>query len=173
MGEQTMEDADGLGDLMTPTLGHGGRFALWGFRACAMGHRRSCTLVKGFERELGPFAEDALNGLLVLAQCLGTDGRRRVQIHGSGCLRATSDEVCVIAALSAAQMEHRSLFEAHVTWLLAGAPTHTAWVAAQQAASAFLSAGLFIQAPMLEITPPAPALAAMPMGVMVHKGGRA
>ncbi len=173
MERDGMESGADLGDVMIPELGFGGRFALWGFRACAIGHRTCCTLTKGYGLELGAHAEDALNGLVVLAQCLGTHGRRRVRVHRPGCLRATSDEICIVAALSAAQMDHRTLFEAHFTWLLAGAPTQTAWTAAQMTARAHLHGGLFIQAPSLEITPPAPTIASLPMGIMVQDGGHA
>ncbi len=161
-------------DSLIPELGFAAGFALWGFRGCALGFSKCCVLARGYERELGAQATDALNGLLVLAQIIGHDGRRKVKLGFPGCIAATPDELSLVAALSAAQSGQDHLADAHLTWLLARIPSETAKTAVARIAEAFLKAGLIITPPDdVSISVPDISHPAFGGRLVLHEGGRA
>lgn len=161
-------DQEFLNHPLLTELGFAAGFALWGFRSCARGQERCCVIAQGFQRMFGADAPLAVGGLLALARILGADGRRKIRLASPGCVRLTSDELSVVAALAAAQAGDEPRLEAHLSWLLACAPEPRACVAAWRTGQVFADAGMKIEAPELDITPP---LAAHTF--VVHEGGRA
>lgn len=143
-----MDDSSYLADTYLPELGRGAATAMWGFRACALGHAKCCCLIKGFTAVFGrEAAGPVLSDLLKLARIVGNEGRRRVRLAMPGCARITYDEASFLSALSAAQSPDPALRDAHLSWLLAMSATDEASDCTSRLAGRFLSYGLPIQAP--------------------------
>lgn len=138
--------------VTVPDLGPGAGYALWGFRAAAIGGVRCPTLTEGFEEVFGEFAHPALGALLLLAQQLGSEGGRRINIAGPGCNFATADELSIIAMLAAAQAHDTDRCYAHLTWLMCGRNEKSAFYAADSIAGIFCAVDLTIHAPRVEVT---------------------
>lgn len=128
-------------------LAPGGRYALWGFRACAAGHGRCVTLHSGFARAFGQNAGPALSALQDLACELGGRGRRTIAVAAPGWVQLTADETSILAALAASQRHDVNRRDAHLTWLFAGAPTAQSIRVIDRIASLFAICGLRIVQP--------------------------
>ena len=151
--------------MPTPTtirvsdLGPGAGYALWGFRASAIGHVQCPVLIRGFDDVFGDHSRPALGGIQLLARELGMSGGRRITIACPGCGNATADEISLVATLSAAQRGDADLCDAHLTWLMCGKRQETARSAAFSIASVFRAVGLDIAKPNVELVCHAPSKA--------------
>ncbi len=52
-----------------------------------------------------------------MARFIGHEGRRKVSLAVPGCIRLTRDEVSLLTAFSASQMQDNALRDAHLSWL--------------------------------------------------------
>lgn len=151
-----MNDSAYLIDTYLPDLGRGSATAMWGFRACALGHARCCCLIRGFEEIFGKDAAGpVLSELLELARILGNEGRRKVKLAMPGCARITYDEASFLSAISAAQSSDLALRDAHLSWLLAMSASQDASNHASRLGGYFLAHGMPVCAPECETVPPA------------------
>ena len=104
-------------------LGPGAQIAMFGFRSSAFGHTRCCCLLKTYNHIFGDDCGGRVLGRLMrLAECLGRDGNRRLDLTLPNAIRFTHDEASVLSALSAAQNDEQDTSRAHLTWLLARPP---------------------------------------------------
>jgi len=122
-------------DQIITDLGFGSGFALWGFRAIAMGKGNCRCLSAGFNRAFsidnesaksqhgGSQGKLAINALKSFSYQLGNLTKRKIKLSPPGTLRVTADEISIIASLSAAQSENEKLCDAHLMWLRGGAET--------------------------------------------------
>lgn len=140
-----------------PDLGVGGAFALWGFRAAAIGHADCPALQSGFDRSFGEDAAPALHAICRLVKSLGMDGRRRILLSRPGCCAVTHDEMSIVAMLSAAQTGDGVRREAHLCWLMGKGCNFEAAAVATRIGEYFRGAGMVIDAPAIAIETPAPA----------------
>ena len=130
-------------DVKITDLGFGSGFALWGFRAIASGKENCRHLTTGFNRAFemdndelcsqhgGRYGKLAMNALKSFSYQLGCMGRRKIILSDSGTMGVTADELCIVAALSAAQGVDDNLCHLHLTWLLGQSQTHLARHAAK------------------------------------------
>ncbi len=131
-----------------PSLGLGAGMLVWGFRASAAGRSACPCVVQGFAHRFGASGgEDVREALLSLTSHIGCEGRRKVRIAMSGCLRLTHDEASLVSALGAAQSADSALRDAHLSWLLAMPASREASTLADRLASAFTVAALSINPP--------------------------
>lgn len=140
-------------------LGFGGSFALWGFRAIAGGQGNCRKLNVGFNQAFavdnqlcrsqhgGGHGRLAMNALKSFAYQLSRLGRRKIILASSGTMRLTADEICIIAALSAAQKDQEDLCNAHLLWLLGTTNTHLAYHAAITYSLVCTNTGIDIEKP--------------------------
>ena len=135
-------------------LGCGAGYALWGFRAAAIGHLDCCALTRGYDSAFGAESAPARGAVLVFARVVGSVGNRRITLGAPGCGGATCDELSIIAVLAAAQNKDPELRDAHLLWLRARRGCKTAGAAADAVATRFTSAGLIINAPPIELFDP-------------------
>ena len=150
-----MTESAYLTDTSLPDLGRGSATAIWGFRACALGHARCCCLIRGFERIFGKEAAGpVLSELLELARIFGNDGRRKVKLAMPGCARITYDEASFLSAISAAQSVDLALRDAHLSWLLAMSASQAASEHTSRLGGYFLAHGMPVCAPECETVPP-------------------
>ena len=160
-----------LDDLTTEDLGFGAGFVLWGFRACARGKAQCPVIVRGYHQMFGEVGLCVLTALLGFARVLGVEGRRTLTLAAPGSARMTADELSIVAAFAAAQARETDKLDAHLAWLMAGAPHGKATMAADHIGHHFAARGLEIRSPQLEASPMIPATASA--GFVVHAGGRA
>ncbi|MEO0399524.1 MAG: hypothetical protein AAF224_08915 [Pseudomonadota bacterium] len=137
--------------MTIPQLGLGAGYALWGFRAAAVGQIECPALVRGYRRLFEKSADDALSAVLVFARTIGSEGVRRIGLGVPGCCGVTSDELSIAAVLSAAQAEDTSRRDAHLLWLLGCTGDGASARAADDVAAAFLVSGLVIEQPPVEL----------------------
>lgn len=142
-----MRDSAFVTDTYLPDLGTGSGIAIWGFRACAMGGAGCCTIVRGFENAFAGDGAPVLGSMLALARFIGHDGRRKVSLAMPGCARITRDELSLLAAFGAAQMQDEALRDAHLTWLTARAPDEAMTSVTDHIAVSFLIHGYQIGLP--------------------------
>ena len=135
-------------------LGCGAGYALWGFRAAAIGHLDCCALTRGYDGAFGAESASTRGAVLVFARIIGSVGRRRIMLGAPGCGGVTCDELSIIAVLAAAQARQPERRDAHLLWLLARRGCETASAAADAVALRFTSAGLAIKAPPIELHDP-------------------
>ncbi len=150
-------------------LGRGAGLAVWSFRACAVGRAGCCTLVRGYENVFGEDGPPALGSMLALARLIGHDGRRKVSLALPGCVRMTRDELSLLTALAAAQVQDEALRDAHLSWLTARSATDRVGALADHIAGVFTRHGLLIQLPET----PAAVLPARPGRIYAIEGGHA
>ena len=143
-----------ISSMRMPDIGSGAGYALWAFRASAIGHSNCPALVKGYAEAFGDLGRLALGGVRLLAHELGTTGGRRVSIAAPGCCRVTADELSIVALLSGAQSNDDALCDAHLAWLLCGGDPSMARAAAASIGSVFLRAGFFISRPDINLAFP-------------------
>lgn len=132
-------------------LGCGAGYALWGFRAAAIGHLDCDALTRGYDSVFGAESAPARGAVLVFARIIGSVGKRRIMLGAPGSGGVTSDELSIIAVLAAAQAQEPERRDAHLLWLLARRGGETAGAAADAVALRFTSAGLAINAPPIEL----------------------
>lgn len=140
--------------LTVHQLGAGAALALDAFRIMAAGGDPG-AVVTAFDRQFGLAGRAALGALQLLVREIGSAGARRVSIACPGCCRMTSDELSVLAMLSAAQRGDHQRLAAHLAWLLAGPDSDTARVSALAVGGLFKGAGLAIEGPPVEVSSPA------------------
>ena len=136
-----------LDSTYLPDLGTGSSLAIWGFRACAMGGAGCCTIVRGFDDAFGEDGGPVLGNVLALARFIGHEGRRKVSLAMPGCARITRDELSLLTAFAAAQMQDESLRDAHLTWLTARSPNQAVSCITDYIAMAFARHGHDIRLP--------------------------
>lgn len=135
-------------------LSCGAGYALWGFRAAAIGHLDCCALTRGYDSAFGAQSAPARSAVLVFARIIGSVGKRRIMLGAPGCGGVTCDELSIIAVLAAAQAREPERRDAHMLWLLARRGCETAGAAADAVATRFTAAGLVINAPPIELYDP-------------------
>lgn len=158
-----------VSSLTIPQLGPGAGYALWGFRAAAMGHFDCAVLVRGFERLFAEQSATARTAVFCFARAIGSYGKRRIGLGEPGCCGVTSDELSVVAVLAAAQNKDADRRDAHLLWLLGRRDSHAARASADAVGSVFNSVGLVIEQPPVQLYTPQ---AAKPFEVH-HSAGRA
>ncbi|MEM6414763.1 MAG: hypothetical protein AAF720_08920 [Pseudomonadota bacterium] len=155
--------------MTIPQLGLGAGYALWGFRAAAVGHIECPALVKGYQRLFAENADHALSMILLFTRTTGNIGTRRIGLAVPGCCGVTSDELSIVAVLAAAQACDTDRRDAHLLWLLGRSGDERATNAADRVGEAFRRIGLSIEQPPVEL---ATTPAAKPYAVL-HAAGRA
>ena len=143
-------------------LTFGAHFVVWAFRALALGRNDNPVVARTFEDACSPVAEESRNAFIVFVRELQRLGRRRVRLAPPGCLTLTRDEQLILAVFSAAaagspttiraancRRAHDRL-EAHLTWLMGGAPRPPLAAAAAVVAQALEFNGHVIPAPLVE-----------------------
>lgn len=134
-----------------PELGLGAGYAIWGFRAIAMGHGDCPVLIRGFEHTFGNHSERAHRAVSALANEMNAGGRRRIKLAMPGCGFPTADELSVVAMLSAAQQGDTLRSQTHLAWLMHANCSDAALIAAISIGAAFDAVGMTIEAPQVEI----------------------
>lgn len=133
-------------------LGRGAGYAIWGFRAIAIGRGDCPALLRGYEMMFGDQHRPALGAMHLLVRAIGNDAGRRFSLGAPGCCGVTSDEVCLIAMLAAAQNLDLARRDAHVRWLTVGKGAVSAQIAADAVGAAFKKADVMIDQPPIELT---------------------
>ncbi|MBQ1542402.1 MAG: hypothetical protein IIZ63_10400 [Caulobacteraceae bacterium] len=131
-------------------LTFGAHFVVWAFRALALGRNDNPVVARTFEDACSPVAEESRNAFIVFVRELQRLGRRRVRLAPPGCLTLTRDEQLILAVFSAAQEGAHDRLEAHLTWLMGGAPRPPLAAAAAVVAQALEFNGHVIPAPLVE-----------------------
>ena len=131
-------------------LTFGAHFVVWAFRALALGRNDNPVVARTFEDACSPVAEESRNAFIVFVRELQRLGRRRVRLAPPGCLTLTRDEQLILAVFSAAQEGGHDRLEAHLTWLMGGAPRPPLAAAAAVVAQALEFNGHVIPAPLVE-----------------------
>ncbi len=132
-------------------LGCGAGYALWGFRAAAIGHLDCGALARGYDAVFGAHGAQARCAVLVFARLIGSAGRRRICLGAPGCCGVTCDELSIVAVLAAAQAGDIGRRDAHLLWLLARRDGDAAGEAASSLARRFSAIGLEIKPPPVEL----------------------
>jgi hypothetical protein len=161
-----------VAQVTIPSLGAGGAYALWGFRASAVGHGCCSVLIRGFRDVFGDNGTPALGALRFLARTMGAEGGRRICLAEPGCCGVTCDELSIVALLAAAQGDDACRRDAHLRWLMGGRGEDMGRAAANAVASAFREAGVLIEPPPVEIESPK-ANGAFPAFRTFHETGHA
>lgn len=143
-----------VASLTIPQLGVGAGYALWGFRAIAIGHRDCPALVRGFERLFEEKSTAARNAVYQFAGAISTCGNRRIAVAEPGSCGVTSDELSIVAVLAAAQRSDAERRDAHLLWLLAQRKNESAGRAADSVGLMFKAAGLLIDQPPIQLFTP-------------------
>ncbi len=136
-----------VAQITIPSLGDGGGYAVWGFRAAALGQGRCDVVVRGFKTAFGDYGTPALGGLRFLARALGSEGARRICLAAPGCCGVTCDELSIVAMLAAAQDDDAARRDAHLRWLMGGRGEEMGRAAANTVAHSFKAGGFTIEAP--------------------------
>ena len=158
-----------VSSLTIPQLGPGAGYALWGFRAAAIGHFDCAALVRGFERIFEERSATARTAVFCFARAIGSCGKRRIGLGEPGCCGVTSDELSVVAVLAAAQNKDAERRNAHLLWLLGRRENQAASAAADAVGAVFSAAGLVIEQPPVQLYTPQEA---KPFEVL-HSAGQA
>lgn len=157
--------------LTIPSLGMGPGYAIWSFRAAAMGHIDCPALTSAFERLFGLEWQDALGAVLVFAKSVGLASSRRISLAAPGCCGVTRDELAMVQALAAAQIGDDKRRDAHLDVLTCAGRGASVGAAADMLANCFLQAGLSLEPPQLYSKPEAEAKG--PALRLVHPAGHA
>lgn len=137
--------------MTMPQLGRGAGYAVWAFRAIAIGHGDCPSLLKGYEMVFGDHHRPALGAVQLLVRAIGNEAGRRFSVGAPGCCGVTADEVCLVAMLAAAQDYDADRRDAHVRWLTIGKGGVIVQIAADAVGAAFRKAGLSIDQPPVEL----------------------
>ncbi|MEM9169766.1 MAG: hypothetical protein AAGC56_08935 [Pseudomonadota bacterium] len=135
-------------------IGIGAGHAVWGFRASVVSRTDCPTLIKGFENILFAYGRPAIHALAMMAQTLGSQGRRKLGVACPGCGYVTADELSIVALLAALQRDDDALANAHLSWLMGGRGEAEAKTAASRIAALFAAGSIAIDAPPIEISTP-------------------
>ncbi len=137
--------------LTIPQLGLGAGYVLWGFRAAALAHTDCPALKKGFERALGEDSERAAECIDDLVHSIRSKGGRRITLGEPGCCGVTTDELSIVALIASAQQQDFARRDAHLRWLMGGHGEDRARLAADTIGALFLTAGMSIYLPEIEV----------------------
>ncbi len=137
--------------LTIPQLGLAAGYILWGFRAAAMRHTECRVLREGYQRALGPDGDSALECMHELVRSIGLHGGRKILIGEPGCCGVTADELSVVALIASAQEQDGERRDAHLRWLMGRHGEDRARLAADTIGALFLTAGMGINPPDLEL----------------------
>ena len=140
-----------VASMTMPQLGGGAGYALWAFRAAAIGHFDCPALVRGFDRLFEEKSVTARGALLNFARAIGSHGHRRIGLAEPGCCGVTSDELSIVAVLAAAQKQDAERRDAHLLWLLGRRDFRIAATTADTVGVAFESIGLSIDQPPIQL----------------------
>ena len=143
-----------VASLTIPQLGCGAGYALWAFRAAAIGHFDCPALVRGFDRAFADRSLEARDALYYFARAIGSRGNRRIGLGQPGCCGVTSDEMSIVAVLAAAQDKDDARRDAHLLWLLGHRDVGNAATTADAVGAAFKSRGLMIDQPPIQLCKP-------------------
>lgn len=147
-----MSQACFVPEMSLSNLGRGTRMAVWGFRACAIGHSECCALIRGFEHAFAEEGPPVLGSILSVARFIGHEGRRKVSLAVPGCIRLTRDEVSLLTAFSASQMQDDALRDAHLSWLTGRAADRQLGLLSDHVACVFARHGYDILLPSAKET---------------------
>lgn len=104
-------------------LGPAAQIATFGFRACAFGQTKCCCLLNVFKDFFGDETGGRVLGRFMrLAECLGNNGLRQLDVTVPNAISFTHDEASMLSALSSMQHGSYAQARAHLTWLLARPP---------------------------------------------------
>lgn len=143
-----------VASMTMPQLGCGAGYALWAFRAAAIGHFDCPALVRGFDRVFEDRSAEARGALLQFARAIGSCGGRRIGLGQPGCCGVTNDELSIVAVLAAAQNKEDARRDAHLSWLLGRSNVRVAATTADAVGAAFRSGGLMIAQPPIQLYEP-------------------
>ena len=135
-------------------LGPGAQVATFGLRACAFGQTKCCCLLNMFKDFFGEEnCGRVMGSFLRLAECLGNNGLRQLDITVPNATRFTHDEASVLSAISS--MQHGSYIRAraHMTWLLARPPRTDEINIICDLANFFSSCDTIVQSPEYQSMP--------------------
>ena len=135
-------------------LGPGAQVATFGLRACAFGQTKCCCLLNMFKDFFGEENGGRVMGsFLRLAESLGNNGLRQLDITVPNATRFTHDEASVLSAISS--MQHGSYMQAraHMTWLLARPPRADEISIVSDLANLFSSRDMIVQTPEYQSMP--------------------
>lgn len=135
-------------------LGPGAQIATFGFRACAFGQTRCCCLLNLFKDFFGEENGGRVLGRFIrLAECLGNNGLRRIDLTVPNAITFTHDEASLLSALSSMQHGAFAQARAHMTWLLARAPCTDEMNILSDLASLFSARDMIVKSPEYESMP--------------------
>lgn len=141
-----------IGNLRLTDLAFASRFAIWGFRAVAVGHHRCPAITAGYEQVLDSHAEDSYQALQDFVYSMAQSGRRRIKISMPGCLKVTADELSILSALHAVQTDQYLLVKSHLNWLLGGHSDLAVFKAVMSFGAALSQGGVTVPAPDVQLT---------------------
>ena len=129
-------------------LGSGAQVAMFGFRSCAFGRTKCCCLLSMFKDFFGDESGGRILGRFMrLAECLGNNGLRQLDLTVPNAISFTHDEASILSALSAMQHGASAQSRAHLTWLLARSPRSEEMNVISDITHAFSSRDLVIDSP--------------------------
>ncbi|MEM6555424.1 MAG: hypothetical protein AAF642_06095 [Pseudomonadota bacterium] len=135
-------------------LGPGAQIATFGFRACAFGQTRCCCLLNLFKDFFGADQGGRVLGRFVrLAECLGNNGLRRIDLTVPNAITFTHDEASLLSALSSMQHGAYAQARAHMTWLLARSPQTDEMNILSDIASFFSAQDMIVESPEYQSMP--------------------
>ncbi|NQY12984.1 MAG: hypothetical protein HRT81_03875 [Henriciella sp.] len=135
-------------------LGPGAQIATFGFRACAFGQTRCCCLLNLFKDFFGAeIGGPVLGRFIRLAECLGNNGLRRIDLTVPNAITFTHDEASLLSALSSMQHGAFAQARAHMTWLLARSPQSDEMNIISDLANFFSAQDMIVQSPEYESMP--------------------
>jgi len=144
-----MSDIHFVNDLTLEALGPGARYAILGLRASARGAHQCCKIRLTFDHAFGADGDQAREQLFSLAHGLGHEGRRKIALALPASNKITSDELCFLAALSAAQCGCEDDVSAHMGWLFSGPHSEASEHALRCTAALFYLHGVRVETPTL------------------------
>ena len=133
--------------LRVTNLGFPAGFAVWSFRVFATGHGHCCPVVYGMNHALGSLGDEARVRGLSLAQTIAETSRRTMHLASPGCLGVTYDEICLIAAIEAAQNKRAAQRDAQLAWLLGRKADGNVIDAIQKFAEILAEGGIGVKTP--------------------------
>ncbi|MEL6827970.1 MAG: hypothetical protein AAFN91_17105 [Pseudomonadota bacterium] len=135
-------------------LGPGAQVAIFGFRACAFGQTKCCCLLNMFKDFFGEENGGRVMGRFMrLAECLGNNGLRQLDITVPNATLFTHDEASLLSAMSSMQHGAYAQARAHMTWLLARSPNTDEINIIAELASFFSSRDLIVESPEYQAMP--------------------
>ncbi|MEL6665456.1 MAG: hypothetical protein AAFQ24_04915 [Pseudomonadota bacterium] len=150
-------------------LGPGAQIATFGFRACAFGQTRCCCLLNMFKDFFGAENGSRVLGRFVrLAESLGNNGLRQIDVTVPNALTFTHDEASLLSALSSMQHGAFGQARAHMTWLLARPPRTEEMNIVSDLANFFSARDMIVESPEYQTIPAQPETGERPTLALVH-----